>query len=237
MGKKAKVSVTAEDFDRAKLAQLQKLIDKKRSDLEWHHAVGRLVEDLLPGRDYGRKKKLIEVLGGKSKNVSATSLFNARDFAGKYSEQDLPTLQGLTFNHVCRLFPVPDNRREWYREQCQKNRWSSRQLTEKINEEFDRQSEGGRSLKELPLEKLKKVGPKAALRLVPRLRDMAVNRCVPMLAQNEARLAKRMSRRSDDELVALVNKACSALDELHKEVTKARTMLRQIKSAGKTPTG
>jgi hypothetical protein len=37
-----------------KLARLQKLVDQKRSDLDWHHAVGRLVEELLPDRGDGK---------------------------------------------------------------------------------------------------------------------------------------------------------------------------------------
>jgi hypothetical protein len=240
MAKKAKIIVKPEDFDRVKLARLQKLVDQKRSDLDWHHAVGRLVGELLPDRGYrkGEMEGLVDLLKRNGAKVSRVPLSNARDFARKYSERDLPTLQGLTFNHLCRLFVVQDhNRRDWYRDQCQKNNWSSRQLSEKIYEEFGRRSKGGHRLKKLPPGKLKKVGPKAALHRMIWLRDVALNRCVPMLEQHRARLAKRMSRQTDDELVALVDEACSALDELHKAVTEARTKLRQVKSAAKARSG
>jgi hypothetical protein len=65
--------------------------------------------------------------------------------------------------------------------------------------------------------------------MVLRLRDVALNRCVPMLEQHQDRLARRMSRQPDDELVALVSEACTALDELHAAVKDARSPLRQAK--------
>jgi hypothetical protein len=58
-----------------------------------------------------------------------------------------------------------------------------------------------------------------------------------MLEQNQDRLAKRMSRQPDDELVKLVDGACTALDDLHAAVKDARTKLRQAKSAAKVRSG
>ena len=171
--------------------------------------------------------------GRQQQEVFRRGTVHRREFARKYGERDLRALQGLTFAHVCRLIVVEDDeRRDWYRQQCQERGWSCRQLSTKIYEEFGKRSKGGK-----PLEKVKKVGPKAALRKVLWLRDVALKQCVPMLEQNQARLAMRMSRQPDDELVALVSETCTALDELHVAVKDARITLRLAKSATKVRSG
>jgi hypothetical protein len=217
-----------------KLAQLQKLVDEKRSDLDWHHAVGRLLEELLPDRGYRKRKmeKLVKRLGGKNKKVSAAALYTAREFTRKYTARELRTLRGLTFAHVRRLIVIEDDgQRERYRQQCQKHGWSCRHLQAKIYERFGKRSEGFKRFK-----KVEKVGPKAALRKVLWLRDVTVKQLVPMLEQNHD-LASQMSQRSDDDLRKLVSAACSALDELHSAVKEARTKLRQARTAAKIPGG
>ncbi len=161
----------------AAVAKLKEMFANKRSDLAWHHEVGRLVDVLRPERRYRASKinELVELLSGKKSQAATQLLYAARDFSRTYPKRALGTLKGLTFTHVCRLLTVENaQRRDWYRMQCQKHQWKSRQLDAKIKEEFGKRSQGGR-----PFVEVKMVGPLAALRNMLWLRDMWENKCAP----------------------------------------------------------
>jgi hypothetical protein len=227
----AKSTEEPEDFDKRKLARLQTLIDRKRNDLASHYEVGQLVKELVPNRNYGRKKKLVELLVDSSKKVSFTLLYTARDFAKKYRKQDLPKLDGLSFAHVARLLRIRGpKRRNWYRQECQKHGWSTRQLSTKVYEAFGKRSKSYRPFKEGD----EQISPLAALLKVLWLRDAAINQCMPMLEHSYDRLPKQMSRQPDGKFADLVADACTALDALNVAVKDARTPLGLAKGRAKS---
>ncbi len=215
----------------AAVAKLKKLFASKRNDLAWHHEFGRLVDVLTSERKYRASKinELVELLSGKKSQAVMQLLYAARDFSQTYPKRELGTLKGLSFTHVRKLLTVKDEkRRDWYRQQCQKNNWSFRQLDAKVKEIFGKRSQGGRPFAEV------KVAPREALSNMLSLRDMWQSKCAPKLEQNLERLAKRINRRQpDDELVSLVDAGCTALDALCAAVQDARTKLRKVKGTRK----
>ncbi len=159
----------------AAVAKLKKLFANKRSDLAWHHEFGRLVDVLTPERKYRASKinELVELLSGKKSQAVMQLLYAARDFSRTYPKRELGTLKGLSFTHVRKLLTIENKKqRDLYRQQCQKNNWSFRQLDAKVKEKFGKRSQGGR-----PFVEVKVVGPLAALRNMIWLQDMWENKC------------------------------------------------------------
>jgi hypothetical protein len=215
----------------ARLKELKDLLAHKRSDLKWHHAVGRLVAQFVPTKAaYGEEKMpaLLDLLGiSANKEVRAVAqvpLYAARNFYLKY-KNGLSSLKGLEYGHASILAGIKDERiRAKYQGLCQEHEWSLRELRARIQEDLGKRSLGGRKFGGL-----QKVGPRASLLRILWLRKAALNRCVPALEQNLERLAKRVSRRPDDKLVSLVDATCTALDEMLEAVRDVRTKLKKVK--------
>jgi hypothetical protein len=224
----AKLPVKSGSSDPSKtVAKLKELFANKRSDLAWHHEVGRLVDQIVSERSHGKTgvPNLAEQLGEKENFI-----YKLLAFVRLYDETDVPKLDGLTFGHVTHLLSVKNaTLRDEFRQQCQQHRCSVVKLLAAITERLGTRSRGGR-----PVSTPTKVGPSTALRTTIRLSDSWQQKCVPALEENLTVLAKRMKRKPDEDLVKLVDDTCIALDKLHAAVREARTKLTAIRAASKS---
>ncbi len=190
-----------------------------------------MVTQLVPkDRTDGDKRmpNLLQELGLITKSSTQVLFYGARDFALSYAEEDLPDLEGLKYGHIGILVGIRKPRiREKFRRLCQEREWSMRKLRNVVQEKMRRQPRG----KLIKKEDVQDVGTFTSLKYLLRLRDRCLNLCLPVLEQNLQPLAKRL-RQQPGKWVALVGDTCTALDELHSAVEKARMELREAREAG-----
>jgi hypothetical protein len=210
----------------AAVTALKELFADKRDDLTWHHEVGRRIMEVIPERKYGAMQGLIETLGGKEKGIFKSPLYSARDFFLSYRRKDLSKLNGLTYFHVCLLLKLKNTAlREKLRRQCQEHGWSTRQLGAQIKEAWGRQSRSGPEF-----EPKQETGPRTTLDMTVRLQLQWEKQLLPALERNYDRLANKLRKRPDDELMKRVDDAYAALGKLEATVKSARLKLKEIRA-------
>lgn len=211
------------------MAELKELLEHKRDDLEWHHAVGRLIHSMLKGAAYGEKRMatLLKELGYATHQQN--KLYEKAKLYGFYPHaRDFAKLCGLSYGQVSVLITMDKDEdkedRERFRKACRQHKWSVKKLQEKVKERFGKRSSGGQRF-----EKEKDVGPRAALQRIQKLHDEAAQKVFPPLDQNLQRLAKRLSRKANEELAKEVDAACGALKALQAAAAAGRKKLESIR--------
>jgi hypothetical protein len=149
-------------------AELARLVEQHRTDLDWYHAVGRLVRELhgaIPAalRGTGWAADLAVALG-----VSPSLLQKANRFVQLYpSAQDVRRLRrlGLDWTRLYLTFAVENARRSEFQERAVREGWSPKEVRFRIQQvQGSRQRAGGRP-RQLPAG----YGPEVALREMARL--------------------------------------------------------------------
>ena len=118
---------------------------KNKKDIETYYNVGKLLVEAQGGEErakYGNKLikeysiKLTDELG---KGYSVTTLKYAREFYLMFKKSQ-PVVDQLSWSHYTLLIPIKDkNKRNYYINECIKNKLSKRELQNKIkNSEYER---------------------------------------------------------------------------------------------------
>ena len=191
--------------------------------------MGRQVQALLSNYAYGTGKmdKLVEQLKRGNRIVSTAALYNAQVFSRTYPKSELPKLLGLKFSQVSWLVSIDDSeRRDWYRSECLKQKWSSRQLQAQIREEFGKRSSGG-----APFTNVVPLGPRTALGRWVWLRDACQNKCVPEFVKHLKQLGVGKRGKIDPKTLELIQEANCALTDLSKAVKDAQSKLCEVRKA------
>jgi hypothetical protein len=149
-------------------AQLANLVEQHRTDLDWYHAVGRLVRelhDVIPAarRGTGWAAALAGALG-----VSPSLLQKATRFVELYpTAKDFKPLKelGLDWTRLYLTFAVEDARRSEFQERAVREGWTPKEVRFRIQQaQGSRQRAGGKP-RQLPAG----YGPEVALREMARL--------------------------------------------------------------------
>jgi hypothetical protein len=149
-------------------AELARLVEQHRTDLDWYHAVGRLVRELHDAIPADQRRTVWAADLAVALGVSPSLLQKANRLVQLYpSAQDVRRLGrlGLDWTRLYLTFAVEDARRSEFQERAIREGWTPQQVRFRIQQaQGSRQRAGGRP-RQLPAG----YGPEVALREMARL--------------------------------------------------------------------
>jgi len=118
--------------------------EDRRAHLQAMYRIGKVLDDFLPTRSANGSRRMEQL--GEAIDRSEKWISTAREFAAKYSEEDLAELceMPLGWSHVLLLLPVSDHRmRTRLRRQAVEQSWTWRQLQRAVRNRPGKRRGGG----------------------------------------------------------------------------------------------
>ena len=212
------------------LGRLENLLRKPTPDLEWYHAVGESVLELIPmeraGSHHGEGR--IDALAERFRGLLPNPynvLRRARLFAQTYRKSDLKRLRGVRWSHAALLAGVRDEKtRRRLERACQRHHLSYLALQNRIREMYGMRSPGRGKPKAI-----RDAGPKSALRGIRSATAEWQRSFEARLGSPESPLRNISAKKQTEQLQTLLHATLEQLKELSENVAASEKTLERLR--------